>query len=358
MRQATKVQGVEMAKTSATIIAASLVRLGLDVEGSDAEKVGRLVSYYKEKVDKKRLADCDICGGISDVNEPECPYCGDSGVAVGPLHETPAPAEPAPPVAKVSKAKAKATPAPEEAPVEAQAEIIAPPVQAAIVLSSPWTEADLDSAVGRVQELKLQTADRLWELGAAVKQICDNQLWLQRTDENGAPKYKTWGQFTETELEITHSYSYKLMDVAAHYTRDEVRRLGASKLAITLTVPKEKRAELIDAAESASVRELDQMATDIGKEQRDTGRTKKGGAGTHRKDKKKGSKAPAKITVAMLCTRVEIPLHKGAAADKRAKSLLDMPTGEERMFNGVKQRFVVTKDQDGSLILVVERTRE
>jgi hypothetical protein len=60
----------------------------------------------------------------------------------------------------------------------------------------------------------------------------------------------------------------------------------------------------------------------------------------------------------MLVARIEVPLFKHDAPGKRAKSLADMPVGEERMLNGVKQRFVVTKEPNGDLMLVVERTRE
>lgn len=335
-RQATKVQGVDMAKVDMKCVDDALTRNALPLGGTDAQKVARLAQHYRT-VDKKRIADCSTCGGISDVAEPACPYCGDGAV------EGPATMHP--------DQKLTPPPPPPTALVRAS--------QPAVVIPRVWTETDLNEAVRKVQELKLAAAERLWELGAAVKYIFDNELWKQRTAD-GVPRYKTWGQFTETELDITHSYSFKLMDVAGYFTRDEVRQFGASKLAITMQVPKgELQARMLKAAQDgASTRELKQLAEGLGKEKRDTGRKEKGGAGTHKPGSKKGGRKPEKITVAMLCTRVEVPLFKGAATDKRAKSLNDMPTGEERMFNGVKQRFVVTKEKDGNLVLVVERVRE
>lgn len=346
MRQAKKVQGVLMEKVRIELVREASVRLGATVEGlSDAQLVGQLVSLYKQTVDKKGLADCTTCGGISDVAEPMCPYCGDTGI-----EETEPEPEP-----EVVPEVAEPEPSPEVAPP--------PSAIVPVILEHPLDEGDLDRAVSRVQELKLEAASSVWELGNEVKRLCDLELWKQRKDAEGVPKYKTWGQFTEAELGITHSYSFRLMDVSSNYTKEQVRQLGASKLYITLTVPKEQRDLLLHAAEEgASKRELEEMAEDIGKEPRTTGRTKKGGAGAH---KGKGKAAPKrkakttdKVTVAMLCTRVEIPLCKGASKEKRAKSLIDMPVGEERLFNGVTQRFVLTKDDDGCLVLVVERTRE
>ena len=342
-RQVTKVMGVVIANVRMECVDAALVKHKLETTGTDSQKIGRLAAHYRETVDKKRMADCSTCGGVSDVQEPACPFCGD-GAVEGPATPhpdqtlTPPPPPPLPPL-------------PQAAIVHRVAEV---PVQ--IV---KHTEADLNVAVARVQELKLAASERLWELGEAVKHIFDTELWKQRAVEDGAPKYKTWGMFAETELGITHSYSFKLMDVASSFTREEVRLLGPTKLYLTLTVPKEKQAKLLAAAgEGASVKELGKMAEEEGKEKRKTGRTGKGGAGQHKADGKKGGRKPEKITVAMLCTRVEIPLLKGADPSKRAKSIADMPTGEERMFNGVKQRFVVTKGEDGALLLVVERVRE
>lgn len=340
-RQATKVQGVVISKVQIACVDEALTEHKLSVGGTDVQKVGRLAEYYRENVDKKRLADCSTCGGVSDVREPACPFCGDGAVEG---QATPHPDQ-------------HLTPPPPPLP---QAAIVHRTPDHTTVITTPMTEGDLNVAVLRVRELKLSAAERLWELGDAVKRIFDTELWKQRTSDAGVPKYKTWGQFSEAELAITHSYSFKLMDVAATFTRDEVRMLGPTKLYITLTVPKgEKQAKLLQAAGAgASARDLGKMADEMGKEKRDTGRTAKGGAGAHKAGAKKGGRKPEKITVAMLCTRVEVPLCKGADVAKRAKTLADMPTGEERMFNGVKQRFVVTKEKDGSLLLVVERVRE
>jgi hypothetical protein len=349
-RQAMKVCGVDLSKADMKCVDAALAQHGLPVGGTDAQKITRLAQYYKS-IDKSKLADCSTCGGISDVTEPTCPYCGDGAFedsAGESLHQ--------PSLQLKPETSAMIVPS---APDSVQTTSLMQVAQPSVVLPRVWTEADLDEAVRKVHELKLVASERMWELGAAIKHIFDNELWKQRSTD-GVPRYKTWGQFCEAELGITHSYSYKLMDVAEYFTREEVKQLGATKLAITMRVPKgELRTRMLKAAQDgASVADLDRLAEAIGKEKRDTGRKGKGGAAAHKPTANKGGRKPEKITVAMLVARIEVPLFKHDAPGKRAKSLADMPVGEERMLNGVKQRFVVTKEPTGDLMLVVERTRE
>ena len=222
----------------------------------------------------------------------------------------------------------------------------------------PHNEEELDTAVKAISDLMQSAADRLWELGAAVKSVFDRGLWTARKNAEGAAKHKSWGSFCETELSISHGYSLKLMDVVRAFSREQVRTIGASKLYITLQVPKTAREQLLGAAaQGASKRELEKMAQEVGKEKHETGRGGKGGAGTH-KGGAKGGRKVEKITVAMLTTRVELyPLTA-----KAAKVKLKLPGAplvcEERMFNGVKQRIVLTNDEAGYIIIALERVRE
>jgi len=257
------------------------------------------------------------CGGIADVQLEICPYCGDGG---------------------------------EE---DSSTAIVGVGTVAVQI-----DERALDTSVARVQALKSESAGSLWELGSEIKKLHDTDLWKQRTTEKGAPKWRSWGQFCEAELGISPQYAYKLMDVAEVYSREQVRTLGATKLHITLQVPKEHRARLLAEAEKGkSVSELRAEATTIGKVKRDTGRTGKGGAGAHKPGSKKGGRKKEKITVAALVGRVEVPLYKGLT-DQPARALTDVPRGTERLLNGVTQVFVVTKDENGQWLLIVERVRE
>lgn len=321
MATVTKVAGVDVSKVVAAVLDATIKRLEMGGV-ADADVKGRVTAvaaHYRKSTPRARLADCDTCGGISDVNEEACPYCGDGEIA------------------GADKGAVVAT-------------------QSATRLGVVLTVADLDAAVENVRRLKTESAGSLWELGTEIRRIFTLKLWTQRADEKGAPRYKAWGTFCETELGISPTYAYKLTDVAEAYSREQVRALGAAKLHVTLLVPKEHREKLLSLAlGGSSVRQLNAAAEAIGKKPRDTGRAGKGGG------RQEGGKTPGrkleKITVAALIGRLEIPLFKGGT-DKPARNLADVPRGEERLLNGVTQVFVVTKNEDGQWVLVVERVRE
>lgn len=360
------VSGVNMGAVKVRLVEEALAKRELPAGGSEAQKVARLATWYQTNTPKNRIADCGTCGGESDVEEPACPFCGDgevedvapepvvpagvSGKAAAVVERAPEPAPALPARAlngqslvKVEKGATRVTPAP--APVEY--------VQPAI------TEEALDAEVAAVRVLMASAADRLWELGWKLKNLFDTTLWTARKADDGvATRYRSWGQFCEAEFGISHGYSLKLMDVAREFTREQVKQIGASKLYITLQVPKgEARDRLLGMAPGASRKELQEAAAEEGKEKRETGRTGKGGAGTHKPGGKTGGRKPEKITVAMLTTRVELyPLdQKGRKSRIKVASPLAC---EERMFNGVKQRVVVTNDEAGHLMVVVERVRE
>ncbi len=358
------VAGVNMGAVKIPLVDAALEKHGLPVGGTDAAKVARLVAWYADpkNVPKGKIADCATCGGESDVGEPACPFCGDgemestppppmtgtSGKAMPPPAPAKAPPPPAPPApAGLVRYEPKSPATPRPAPAVAE------------VIARPQTEASLDEAVTQIGGLMQAAADRFWELGNAIKEVFDTGLWTQRRGPGGADqRYKAWGQFAETELGISHGYSLKLMDVAREFTREQVRTIGASKLHITLAVPKgEARDRLLGIAPTTTKADLAKKAAEEAAP-RDTGRTQKGGAGTHKAGPAKaGGRKPEKITVAMLTNRVELyPVNH-----KETKQKIKIPgplACEERLFNGVKQRIVVTNDEDGFLLIVVERVRE
>jgi hypothetical protein len=315
MATVTKVAGVDVSKVVASVLDATIKRLEMGgVADADVKaRVTAVAAHYRKVTPRARLADCDTCGGISDVNEAACPFCGDGEIAGAPKQ----------------------------------------PTMVTTTLPVVLTTLDLDAAVKRVHAMKADSASSLWELGMEVRSIHTLSIWKLRVNEKGKPAYSTWGSFCEKELQIGPTYAYKLMDVAVAYSREQVRALGAAKLHVTLQVPKEHRKALHDAAQAgASVRQLNAAAAAIGKTKRDTGRTGRGGGARGH-----APRASEKITVAALIGRVEIPLMKGGT-DKPARNLADVPRGEERLLNGVTQVFVVTKNEDGQWVLVVERVRE
>jgi hypothetical protein len=310
-----------MSRVNLLYVEGALARLNLPVGGTDAQKVARLEAHYKRATPRNRLADCDTCSKTSDIDEPMCPFCGDAGVV---------------------------TP-----PEEANAVVVAEPT---VVVSVPARVSDLDAAVERIQHLKQRATESIWELGTELRGIFDKRLWKTRQNAEGGPAYTTWGAFCEAELGISSTYSYKMMDVAQAYTREQVRQIGATKLSLTLQVPREAREKLLTAAASgATVRQLTEMVVETGRIRPETGRTARGGGGTHKTSGRTGRKK-VRFMAPQLLGRSE--LYPASISGKHAKFRISHPIAcEEMLVGGIKQRFVLTNDADGRVMLIVERSK-
>lgn len=389
----------EQVKVNTSVVRMALVEgmldaKGLSAGGTDQQKLERLQAWYQKNTPKSRIADCSTCGGESDVEEPRCPYCGDGEVAdEQAVDDVPAtsgktshdpPATPPPPAPSSEAAPAPAgetlniPPAPPPpvglVPYRRGAKRAVPKVVETTgveIVTPPPTEEALNDAVQHISDLMIGAADKLWEVGNAIKEVFEQGLWTARKNDDGSAKYKSWGHFCEVELGISHGHSLKLIDVAREFTREQVRQIGPTKLHITLQVPKgEARDRLLGIAPSVNKAELAKAAkaeveaeASKPKAARSTGRggkgkAGKGGAGSHvAGPPRTGGRKPDKITVAMLVNRVEIsPLNeKGAKQKLKIGSPL---VAEERLFNGVRQRVIVTNDDDGFVLVIIERSRE
>jgi hypothetical protein len=363
----------------------ALLARGQPIGGTDQQKITRLATWFQSNTPKNQIADCMTCGAESDIRLPECPFCGDGDAAPEPapppvpatsgkvagLGFGPPPPLPLPPGNLVKYEKGMKRPVPPKPPEPPREPADGPeptPTPAIVVeaplevISPPQTEASLDSAVGRIKTLAIGVADRLWELGDAIRDLFDHALWTTRQTPDGRQKYRAWGDFCEAELGISHGYSLKLMDVAREFTREQVGRIGAAKLHLTLSVPKgPARDRLLGLAESGASRAQIAEATRaeialLPEASHDTGRGAKGGASTHRPGAQGGRK-PERITIASLLDRVEMFPTTPRGTKYRTKIPIPIAC-EERMFNGCVQRIVVTNDEDGYVMVVVERTRE
>lgn len=310
-----------MGSVNMLCVEGALARLQLPVGGTDAQKVARLEVHYKRATPRQRLADCDTCSKTSDINEPACPFCGDAGV-----------------VADYEVSSLAVEPAP------------------TVVITVPARVSDLDAAVERIQHLKQRATESIWELGTELRAIFDKRLWRTRQNAEGGPAYTTWGAFCEAELGISNTYSYRMMDVAAAYTREQVRQIGATKLSLTLQVPREAREKLLEAAAGgATVRQIAAMVAETGKVTPDTGRTARGGGGTHKTRGKTGRKK-VRFIASQLLGRSE--LYPEPISGKPVKFRISHPIAtEEMLIGGIKQRFVITNDTDGRVMLIVERSK-
>lgn len=384
---------VNMGKVDAGLVARMIEahKVALPEGAILEQKVQALAAWYASNTPKNRIADCSTCGGESDVQEPCCPYCGDGddeqppkpAPVVGTSGKLATVAPPKPPQAPPPPPKAPQPPpqppTPAQGPVTGDAapfpdvlpsglvrvggsQGLARPLgapAAPVTVEAPATLQDLNDAVARAISLKSDSAQSIWELGAELGRIFDRSLWRLRKGDEGGERYKSWGQFCEAELGLSHGYSLRLIDVAREFTKEDVAAVGSTKLMVTLSVTKEHRPALLEEAKAgASVSDLKEKARELPKAPQGETRPARG-AGAHRNPKQKPPPPPPtkKITVAMVEKRVVLtPL-----SDKGAPLMVKVSrpyVAEERMFNGVRQRVIVTSDENGALQVTLERSRE
>lgn len=399
MKQQTKQAAkVNISEVREDVVMKMLAQHGISVDKTAPleQRVQTLAQWYLVNTPKNRIADCSTCGGESDVSEPCCPYCGDgevvdavakpavagtSGKVVTlPIPQTPPKPPQAPPSPPQAPQAPPSPPAPAQAPVSGHGEAmpdvlpnglvrVGGPQGLARPLPAPSppqvpepvrTEQDLNEAVARVVALKKDSAQSIWELGKELGDIYDGGLWRLRPGPDGKGLYKSWGHFCDAELGLSHGYSLRLIDVSREFTKQDVAQVGSTKLMVTLSVTKDHRPALLEEAKSgASVRDLKTKAQELPQAPRGEERGQKGGAGTHRGPKQKPPPPPTskKITIAMVEKRVEL-LPKDDKGNPLKVKVPRPYVAEERMFNGVRQRVIVTNDEDGFLVVSLERSRE
>lgn len=218
-----------------------------------------------------------------------------------------------------------------------------------------FTGHDLDKAVKRISKLKADTANSLWHLGHEVKLVLDNRLWMLRTDQAGAVKYRTFKQFVVGELGMSYMHVHRLVQVSSAFTEEEMKQIGVSKCHVMLSVPPERRAGLLEqAGTGASRAQLSDAAAQLVKSERP----------------QPPQRNVKPITVAMAQGRVELQLFarpKGVhgkpssleqkANPRTAKGINDDPFAIEILPNDVRVLYNVAKNPDGSWVLIIERRR-
>lgn len=273
-----------------------------------------LKAHFEKVTVREDLSACSTCGGISDFNLDQCPYCGDSE--------------------KTDANIANATQA-----IDTTAE----PVTAVATKSGGYVEIkpeELDESLAKVKELKKNAERSIWELGIEIKHLHDEELWKARMIA-GEPQYKTWKQFCGTELGMSHQHAYNLMEVAGKFTREQVEQYGVAKLSIIASLPGEQRPAALAGADGKSKRQLADEAKEA------SGKGDKGDAG----DKITFlARADKKTTLKFLAASGE----KG----KPAQAIADEPWVEEEHENGVVSRYVIKQNnRTGNLELVITRRR-
>ncbi len=382
----TTITGVEVAKIQRDPLIKVLLGLGLEVAADDTNKAlaVRLGMHYTDTIkDKDLLAECDNCGGVSDASLDACPYCGAAdGASEAATASTPPPAAPAPAPAAPAAATTSepARPATKEDTTmgsaaakdtkkgKGKATAAAAPTAAVVPaakghLQSVATEKDLNKAVAEVQRMKGDAAVSMHALGGKINDIYSNRLWTLRQDE-GKAKYKGFDAFCHEELGMTPQNAYALMDVAKHFTAEDVRKFGTTKLGLLLQAPKEEQERIKkDLVErGASKREVE---AEVRKVKKEKGHRRADRDGKTRPSSGTGKSAKVRrenITVAKILGRTTIKLYQ-AKLDKDGKKVLatkisQLPYGELELENGVVEMFRVQEAPDGTLRLVVERKRQ
>ncbi len=368
------ITGIKVDEVDEVMVAKSLREVGLDAdptENKDAHAT-QLFGHFSEKIPDGDKVTCWRCNGLSDVNLDLCPYCGAGDEPEAKEQTQPKKVEEAP-----KKTASQEDVATESTTKKKEATMTTAKKKATtLVVVDDTTPSsmihnvrELDTAVQEVQRLKGAGAVAMWELGAAIKVIYDNQLWKLRSDDAGKPKYKSTDAFCNMELGMTPQNAYKLMDLSVHFKADDVRKFGTAKLGLLLEAPAEDRKRIQDEMEKAkkegrkvpSFREVEKEVRKVNKTKKNKGRESRGKKMPTGGGRKKTEKT---ITIASVVGSNTVKLYTKATFkedpkdQKRAKKLADGPWGKMELENGVVQYFSIQETTAGELTLRVETKRE
>jgi nucleotide-binding universal stress UspA family protein len=361
------------------------------------EAVIRELEEHFAAMPASKLLKCDKCQGWSSEDLDSCPYCGEGGVVT----------KDAPPP-ELDAAPAETEAAPEEpkteidaTQIEAAAEVVeekpqklvkvdrkkngkgkkkdepttdAPAIE--VAPTTAFTEKDLDDAIARFQVAAERGADSMYEMGLELRKIRD-ELWQQRTAEDGKPKYKSFHQFVVEELKVSKDHAYRMVRVVECFSADQFRQYGAGVLKVLVAAPKEDHLRLLEQADKgATQKELAEEVAKVREEKGittiETGTTKQRvaegkplpptaaaaaakrgtGAGTSRKPRE-----AAAVTVGLKQEQYTIPLFARPAkpGDETgpARTLADQPWGKIEAMNGLSIFFAVKEKPTGELVAMV-----
>lgn len=286
---------------------------GLETRGATMTLVARLEkAICTSVVAPAQIVRCDECRGRSSSDAARCPFCGSadpvelhdppgaegegakapeievaeaSGDGDDEAEEEEAHAEPEPAIAEAGAEDEEPADAPQaephdDAPAPSSApgggSPSEPPSSGAMVLGAEDAAAaaasagvqpskdeveDLDRRVSRVRELIVTFQVNGWDIGNELNQIHDSKAWLARRMPSGAPKYRSFGAFVETEFGNDKSWAHKFMAVARTFSRDQVLARGISRMVLVVQVPEGIRERILanDEAMGAPVSDLKQI---------------------------------------------------------------------------------------------------
>jgi len=328
---------------------------------SDEKAAVNLYSRYLKEVggDSGKLLECEFCKGRAPQRIKECPYCPEQ--ASGAKATDPTEAKKIMTTTATTKADPKAA-------TGSKANLAV--VQGGKALAAPEpslvgkTAKDLDRAVQEVFALKTKSAMGMWELGAKIAEIHDQQLWKLR-GEDGKPRYKTAEAFVTAELNMSVTHAWNLMDISRKFTAEDVKKFGTSKLGLLLQAPEEARPAIQQRIEQGASKNVVAQEVRKANKGRTTTTTKRGpNAGKVSAKSEKARPAKKLLTIANVLGKQTLPMYAKATmkGDKkdwtRAKKLSEVPTCVMELENDVKQTFTLIEHGDGTIKLIVDTHRD
>jgi hypothetical protein len=369
---------VNLEKADLKMVDKYIAHYNLSVTGSLNAKINALEKHAKDTVSEADMsAACTVCGGESDFNLPECPYCGsietnDATPTIADAAGSQVVDDKAPESAQPSKQRmGRPKPAKKTKGSKAKAngdatgiETAEPAAHTAELVHSK----ELDDAVGRIHQALRGGASSYWEMGTAMLEIFDKQLWKQRV-VGGRQSFTSWNMFCREELALSPVNTFAIMDSARAFSKKDFEDIGHSKLHLMLRLPKERQQLLLEEAKQgrlprSRLKEIIEGEVPKG-HVRETGRRKVKGttnaAKVNRSAARKIHTPDGEITAVSQLGRTKLklwarPAKKAKSKPIRAISVTQDPWAEEQLVNGVVVRYIVMKTATG-LELIIERNR-
>jgi hypothetical protein len=391
------VHGIEASKLDEVAISAGLAACDI-VPAEDTKLAGKvelLIEHFKS-VARADLADCNYCGGASDIRLPACPFCGkgedepaqppedvgdppdadegggnpgddedrDPGPAPSPEPTEAVETHPttAQPLVDLKKERAKRG-RPAKAKALPKQDAAGESVTAIVPKAAGLQGAtQLDADVAEILMLKRGFGASSWLLAQKIAMVDESQRWKLRLDGKGKVKYRTFEEFVKAEAGIGREYASDLKKIFVRFTREEFETVGVSKLRLVIRAPESEQAEVLNKIKekggAATKREVaEEVAT----------RRKKAGLKTSQgKDPK--AKKPAekgKITIAALLGKHTIRAYKKpekrleeGETTPRAKKIADRPYASLQLANDVTLWIEATVDGGGEIVFKLDVRRD
>jgi hypothetical protein len=315
-----------------------------------------------QKVPIKDQCRCKQCAGIGSYETDACPYCGHDvaeDVPEAPAAKT-AGEEKKP--MTTTEVKSEKTTKKEKTNGKSVAIVKDDTTPASMV----HTERDLDAAIQEIQKLKGAGAVSMYLLGKRIAEVHAG-IWKLRTekDDKGKekPKYKTFEAFCLAEIGMTPANAYSLMDVSTHYSEEQVRAWGTSKLDLVLKAPAAERPALEEKiSKGATHREIKEEVRKIKKKTGHVRETRSASGRGGKRSTKATKPKKAAITVANLIGTATVKLFRkppsinGITTEKidnlpRAKKVGDVPFGYEELENDVVRFYTLDTTPGGELFI-------